>query len=461
MAQSVLEDILLLVFDQISGPALLDWPRAFYSHERAQAPFVLAGVCQRWRLLARSTPALWSYFGFPSEYYLHERHVARLQILVSLVNQAPIDVVLAIDLWSGYERKRARMHPETCKIVDVIISLATQWRSADFDLRDNNVRLFYDLIEELPQLQQLSLTCANGGQDLGNAHNMKRLHYNCYRVRFNCSLPHFPSVTSFYCGTSQDVTTKALCISFSENLVELAIACDAWDEPPMSIMFSRLCTLILYDSRFLAHIKAPNLHTLALQGSSVIKGLKSYASGHASVQHLILYGTVGEQVVYNLEHLRFISRLSFSVPGAIRGIFDQSAGSYEIMPAFFTELLVAQPPVWPALEHLDFAPLNYAYPFQRPFPFQRLSAFIESRNMDHGACGNGAEETARSSVIKTVILPEEEKVPVDGSVEEESSPFSMSSHHSMLGARRTGVRARFLCPLLNFLSGCGLTKKTG
>ncbi|KAH7096585.1 hypothetical protein BKA62DRAFT_719325 [Auriculariales sp. MPI-PUGE-AT-0066] len=65
------DDVLLIVFETIIGPATLPWPTAEYSPERAIAPFTLAAA----------TPTIWSYFGFPPELKLHTQHLRRLDIL--------------------------------------------------------------------------------------------------------------------------------------------------------------------------------------------------------------------------------------------------------------------------------------------------------------------------------------------------------------------------------------------
>ncbi|KAH7101146.1 hypothetical protein BKA62DRAFT_704361 [Auriculariales sp. MPI-PUGE-AT-0066] len=405
MPDKVSEDILLLIFDSFSGPALLEWPRDTYSHERACAPFILAAVSRRWRFLAQSTSTLWTYFGFPPDSKLHGQHFARLQILLPLVKHTLVDVVFTRNQWE-YDR----VHPDTISILKVLTQLATQWRSADFDLgigiSDNRrTSPFKDISEELANLEQLSLSFSYGVLQLFNAPRLLRLHLSCDGVDLDHRVPYMPDLMAFSCGPCTDTTIKDLCLRVSGHLLELTMVEGhvyrhiPWGELPAALIsFPCLSTLVLQDGRRLAHLDTPNLQTLAVKGGPM-HGININPLGHVGIEHLILFGSLNEQVIHNAEHIQSISTLSFSVPEAIRKIVDSSASYYEVLPAFFTELALVQPPVWPALERVEFGSSIF------PIPFQQFLGFIESRNLARGQSGGRAEWTARPSSIKKVILP--------------------------------------------------------
>ena len=92
----IAEDVLLLLFAELSGGEVREWPDAIYEHEKAKAPFLISSVCRRWRNIARNVPTLWTYFGFPDNPSQYTQHAARLQVLLEASGSAPVDVIVVI-----------------------------------------------------------------------------------------------------------------------------------------------------------------------------------------------------------------------------------------------------------------------------------------------------------------------------------------------------------------------------
>ncbi|KAH7099849.1 hypothetical protein BKA62DRAFT_708140 [Auriculariales sp. MPI-PUGE-AT-0066] len=388
---TVPDDVLLIVFETIIGPATLPWPTAEYSPERAIAPFTLAAVCQRWRSLAQATPTIWSYFGFPPELKLHTQHLRRLDILVSLAKNVTIDVLFECDGW----------RPDTAQLWNRLTLLMAQWRTAWITISDGFKNPFDpDLMPQiLHRLKQLVLSCNFAHICLPNAPVMARLYLNCNSIDLQYSLPQLPSLRSLICLTAEQATTESLCRSYASQLVELCIVDDmvhGFSEP---IHCLNLATLILDDALFIPQIHAPNLHELAIRAHT-LRGLGD--TGFANVVHLVLYGDVHEQAADRLQKLRSIVTISFAAPEPIESLCSWRSIHYTVTAGFFNQLATVHPPIFPALESIHFGVAGSI------IPFQSLLDFIESRNQVTEEDGDHAETNwQRPSILKRVTMSPE------------------------------------------------------
>jgi len=122
------DDIMLLFFEHIVRVESADtlWPAMAYEHNTAKAPFAVAAVCRRWRELALSTSALWTYFGFPPADEIDWRHHQRAELLRLRAGNAPIDVVFG---WRSERYAAALKNNAARSIFDEILSMGSRWKN--------------------------------------------------------------------------------------------------------------------------------------------------------------------------------------------------------------------------------------------------------------------------------------------------------------------------------------------
>ncbi|KAH7096586.1 hypothetical protein BKA62DRAFT_719326 [Auriculariales sp. MPI-PUGE-AT-0066] len=396
---SVPDDFLLLIFEAMSGPVMLSWPRAEYDHKRAVAPFALAAVSRRWRALARTTPTIWAYFGFPAKFALRASHLARLKVLVSLVKHHKIDVLFGCDA--------TMTRPYITNIYNTLTQLVFQWRSANLILDSTRNPFPADLTSPTKELYLEQLTISGTLQQLRlpSAPFMKKLHLQC---NFADSQPApaaptpLPSLRYFACLLEKHTEIELLCGSYALQLTELCILFPMRGRTFGPIHCPNVTTLILEDSRYLECIHAPNLQSLSISTGN-LSGFDT--AEFPNVSHLTLFGDVGHGAVDMLQNLRSIVRLSLATPDAVNVNGGGYPTTYSVTEGFFDQLATRRPPIWPALESIH---LGY---FGKGPPFRSLFNFVESRN----ALAAGEDKHAevnwdRPSVLKNVVLSPELKI---------------------------------------------------
>ncbi|KAH7103183.1 hypothetical protein BKA62DRAFT_697556 [Auriculariales sp. MPI-PUGE-AT-0066] len=392
MTATVADDILLLIFDTLSGPTCLQFPDAKYDHERACAPFVFASVCRQWRLLARSTCTLWTYLGFPGDSDQHGIHLTRLQALIPLVKCSPIDVLVGWD--------SPNLHQDTKQLLDELMRLIPQWRSAQFDMPRRVAGPFVRLTHVAPVLQQLSITAEGCALCLPKAHQLMRVHLDCEDVILSDPLSHWPNVSS-WCSYMGGDKSARFCTAYAAQLVELFLVEHDWLSE--TLYLPCLQTLLLNSVADLDYIRAPELRNLIINAGDLGE-LADSASHFARIQHLTLYGSVGANTIRRLGCFAGVSKVSFMVPIPIRKVYSRGGITCQVDAGFFIQLAGTQPPVWPCLEHISFTSrLEY-------LNFNELLTFIESRNLRvHGLEG---VESSQVSIIKDVTIdPQSIEIP--------------------------------------------------
>ncbi|KAH7101121.1 hypothetical protein BKA62DRAFT_197227 [Auriculariales sp. MPI-PUGE-AT-0066] len=387
------DEILLLIFEAVSGPALLPWPDAPYDHHRACAPFVLASVCRHWRSIAQSTPALWTYFAFSDVTSEQEGQFNRLHILVSLVKHTPIDVLFGCEDWSLFQHQLS----VGTRILEQLACLVGQWRSAQFDMPDlppsvqgpfNNI-----LPRQSPYLEQLSVTSNGATLCLPQASHLLRLHVHCDDLDlpdpFLC-LPKLCILSYFTVGDSSDY----LCSSYSQHLVELYIQEDA-NQGFQLVELPRLATLVLDDAKFLAHIRAPHVRTLGLNANSLTMSILDATAHYTGVQHLIFWNEIREETLHFVGCFCALATLSFTVPDPVKKTFGPYGHPYTIEPGFLTEFNSWHPPVCPSLDRLLFGPGPGS------LPYKELLAFVHDRRqfLEAENCRNRERLSKRLTVL--------------------------------------------------------------
>ncbi|KAH7103182.1 hypothetical protein BKA62DRAFT_697554 [Auriculariales sp. MPI-PUGE-AT-0066] len=393
MTAAVPDEILLLIFDLLSGPACLQFPDAKYDYDRACAPFVLASVCRQWRLLAQSTCTLWTYFGFSDDSDYHESDLARLHTIVPLVKLAPIDLLFGCD--------SLFLYPDTKQLLDELMCLIPQWRSAQLDMPRRGAGLFTDRSPlAAPILQQLSITAEECTLCLPEAHQLIRVHLDCQDVVLSDPLSLWPNISN-WCSILHGNRSTRFCTAYALQLVELFLVENYWLSDTLDLPC--LLTLLLNDARDLNHIRAPKLRNLILKADNLQKNGADLTCHSTGVQHLTLYGTIGIQTIKALEHLAAVSTISFTVPTNVRKVYNFARHTCVVDAGFFHQLAVTRPPVWPYLKHISFAP-----DLER-LDFNELLAFIESRNLrveedvQGGHCSSIQDVTVDALNIETPV----------------------------------------------------------
>ncbi|KAH7101126.1 hypothetical protein BKA62DRAFT_704328 [Auriculariales sp. MPI-PUGE-AT-0066] len=379
MAVNTVDEILLLIFDAVSGPVCLEWPDSKYDHERARAPFVLASVCRQWRLLAQSTSTLWTYFGLPFESGSHGVHLARLTTLVPLVKSASIDVLFGCD--------EPNLSSDTMQILGQITSLLSQWRSAQFEmpLEEQSGMFSHKPVHTAPILQQLSITSIDRVLHLPQAPQLVRAYVNCKNIAVPDPLSHFPKVSSWCSCVYYRVSAQRFGTAYAAQLVELCIGEYLWLEETLDMPC--LLTLALFDPSFLKFIRAPKLCNLALDVDQLLQ-----ENQEENQAHTVPYFSNA------LVPLAGVSTITFTVPALLQKVREYRQPSYEIHSGFFTRLTDTQQPVWPSLNRIELAP-GCGH-----FEHGELLAFVESRNL---LVGKGIEES-HTSMIKNVTIGAQE-----------------------------------------------------
>ncbi len=123
----------------------------------ARAPFnlIVSSVCQRWRDIALSTPAMWQYITMSEA----DPEYRWTQLWLERSKEVPLDIDL---YWSDAGDLPGLADDETCRIRDILIPHARRWREFSFNVDTfemNHIMLqaLSELQEPLPLLEGLML----------------------------------------------------------------------------------------------------------------------------------------------------------------------------------------------------------------------------------------------------------------------------------------------------------------
>ncbi|KAH7096408.1 hypothetical protein BKA62DRAFT_760590 [Auriculariales sp. MPI-PUGE-AT-0066] len=314
------DDVLLYIFGQAVDRGDITWPKTDYSREFAAAPFKLAAVCPRWRTLARATCSLWTYFGFPGHFESHHAHLPRLEILLALSKEAPIDLELA---------------PASFKLVQILATLVRRCRTLVLDVSTGMTAVFFaaSSSDTWPYLEFLSVRYTN------------RLH----------GLPHLPRLLCMHLGYYCSMTGLRDALTQLPSLTTLTILQSDGEEDTHALL--RAVSLQLTESVcwVFRKVRAPALHRLALDLGNLNNDVLSATQHVASVKHLQIWGAVDFENLVLLQDLRQISRLTFAVAVEVGWVWKES---YHLSANLFQDLSAVVPPMWPLLKRIDFCSMN-------------------------------------------------------------------------------------------------------
>ncbi|KAH7100827.1 hypothetical protein BKA62DRAFT_207127 [Auriculariales sp. MPI-PUGE-AT-0066] len=358
------DDVLLYIFGQAVDRGDITWPKTDYSREFAAAPFKLAAVCPRWRTLARATCSLWTYFGFPGHFESHHAHLPRLEILLALSKEAPIDLEL-VQRHRGHGSGNLEMeelfdrHPQAFKLVQILATLVRRCRTLVLDVSTGMTAVFFSASssDTWPYLEFLSVRYTNRLHGLPHLPRLLCMHLGyCSMTGLRDALTQLPSLTTLTILQSDgEEDTHALLRAVSLQLTDLCLLGfpeGSADEP---LVFPRLRSLTLNDSFDLHHFRAPALQRLALDLGNLNNDVLSATQHVASVKHLQIWGAVDFENLVLLQDLRQISRLTFAVAAEVGWIWKES---YHLSANLFQVLSAVVPPMWPLLKRIDFCSMD-------------------------------------------------------------------------------------------------------
>ncbi|KAH7105342.1 hypothetical protein BKA62DRAFT_385281 [Auriculariales sp. MPI-PUGE-AT-0066] len=346
MGTTVPDDILLLLFAQATP---LPWPYVEYDAERAKAPFALASVCQRWRILALSTASLWTYFGFPASIRAQTAHLPRLRLLLSRSGDAEVDVVFLVSDTSVSEEPASR------DILRAISTIASRWRYVNLDVPTSCVSIFSGAFQQKWKcLRFLSLQYWKKIEKLPLAHRLAKLYIDCKGLETSNLPISMPNMNNLSINGDGGIYTNNLLVAIAQQLTDLSILEGITKSPQQPILFPRLRSLAVDDVSYLDHIIAPALQTLTFNTSHL--GSPPRLTHFTSVTHLCLYGTVHETFLSSLQQFTQIVHLSFEVSDHSKRSWP-GIDQYIILGQFFTAVRRSSfnsAPVWPRLAHIRF-----------------------------------------------------------------------------------------------------------
>ena len=388
MEPSLPEDILLLIFEQLVRVEDTEdkWPALVYNRRVAQAPFIVAAICRRWRELALATSILWTYFGFPKAVSMNERDLLRLELLRSRVRNAPIDVVFG---WDHRHEADVCTGGTSILLFDALLELHLQWKSVvlhvvgsvDCDWTTDQV---FECLH-WPLLESLSLAIDDKLGVIPAAPRMRRMWLDCERksVEKPFIVGSYPALTmiGIYCDSSPAL--RSLALALRGQLVELALIDDCDDyvaevgPEATRIVFPVLQCLTLDDVCWLRHIDAPALRKLLLTNRHMPSMEVETMRRFEHVQDLQPCGEFSTRQLAVLTHLSNIKTLTFDCPPLLMTAFKNRQELRQINSGALCNVASLDAPVWPHLERLYFGAAGW--PTSSSYSGRGFNAFISDR----------------------------------------------------------------------------------
>jgi len=353
------EDVLSLVFDEATKCHHgLEWPNAEYDYDRAAAPFVLAAVCQQWRIMARAHARYWTYFAFPTGVNQYPMQAARARLLLELSGDTVLDLILLFDQpdrHSVYDYTE----PTLAVIFDIIQKVSHRWRNVRLRLPSGvAVGLCSTLQGHTPRLETLSVACNAKWDFLPRAARLSRLYVECHSVdQLHTMGTRFPMLSETVISPSGADVLVFIRDWYSLNrLTSLCILGSCSEIPRISLSLPHLDRLILKDPKFLLHIRAPILRHLALHlplENNLRFDLQEPLQRMSSVTDLQVYGTLQRDDFEILGSLPSVETLVFSCPVEIQMSFPCNPEFY-FQEDCLSVLNRGTTPAWPSLQAIQF-----------------------------------------------------------------------------------------------------------
>ncbi|KAH7101147.1 hypothetical protein BKA62DRAFT_704362 [Auriculariales sp. MPI-PUGE-AT-0066] len=394
MDDRVPEDILIVVFGNVLAFESIEWPLPSYNKECARAPFTLAAVCSRWRHLVTQTSNLWSYFGFPSEETQHEKHLYRLELLITNSKNAPIDVVFN---WRASSQCKFEDTPASFDIITKLHMMCPRWRYAEIEYKSDHLkcslgsRQLHDF--EAPFLESLVIIFRGHVPQLPKAPRLRQifLDSDASDVSFISPLQH-PSLVRLIIWSQKFTYSQPYCANHAQQLTYLCIIDDMYHSGNWE--FPRLVSLTLDDPLFIDKITAPLIERLAINCSDLNNmsrdAVQHFAHRAPLLTHLVLWGTIRSLIT--LEPFKSTRTVVFQRPAAVTKAFGP-ARCYHLQPQVLEELNEREDDivVWPNLERITFGQHSRSKGARCGIIVDDVLSFIETRN-------SGRVATAQVSV---------------------------------------------------------------
>ncbi|KAH7101155.1 hypothetical protein BKA62DRAFT_704392 [Auriculariales sp. MPI-PUGE-AT-0066] len=350
------DDILLIIFRRFVAVEPVDWPLPSYNKNCARAPFTLAAVCSSWRFLITHTCTLWTYFGFPSRTDEHGKHLYRLDTLMKLSKNAPIDVVFN---WRAPTKFTQDDDSPSLRILKTLHSISSRWRSAEIDYSPHNLQLSSHKLHEseAPYLETLIIAFRSYPPRLPKAPRLRQLYLDSDRLDVSLLAQSYqPSLTHLVVWSADFAASEAFCLRHASQLTELCILEDLDGYPDRGrYEFPCLVSLTLDDPWFMSRIAAPQLKCLAINCTELREENREISEQFADIvpqlQQLVVWGAVNSLVI--LAAFEHVQTLQFQRPAAVTKAFD-AGNHYSLIPEGLHDLNKPTPIVWPRLEQVIF-----------------------------------------------------------------------------------------------------------
>ena len=234
-------------------------------------------------------------------------------MLVAASKSAPIDIIVALGNPEDFNATNSA--EPGAEIIGTLGNLGPRWRHVQFRLPWDAVDLFRPALEgPLPNLLSLSVTTDTSWDFSLSASCLKQLYiYNEYAFFSTPTATpwHHPALVSL--STNELLIAEALCRHNFNNLTELCLIHKMNNPPTERLHLPRLASLTVEDVHFLPHIHAPSLNCLGAYGGGNFDSL-NLLSGFTSVETLVLYGQLNEDIPAGLWNLTGIQFLIFRIP---------------------------------------------------------------------------------------------------------------------------------------------------
>ncbi|KZV98109.1 hypothetical protein EXIGLDRAFT_746760 [Exidia glandulosa HHB12029] len=358
------DDVLRCIFDEVvEQPDPAQWTQKGndeYDSMTASRPFLLAGVCARWRRVALDTPTLWSYIGAEMTSYrrMPPSSLERIQLLLKRSKAALVDIIVS---WYG-----GNISDDDARLMERILRAIEQsrsrWRTCELTISSTQHVSYFDMLRgPTPSLRRLAIyvsgdTWALEPRDayLPFAPLLQRLDLDKTGIAVAPTHGGFSSLRSLRIAGETDCGNVSRLISLQREHLEFLCLDVEFDDAPTSALSMRcLKTLSLISKPFFASqttppmLNAPNLKELTLEASAIMDTLDPLIRhiSHTVVSLTLAYSAFTAAHVHILKELRNVSSLRFDST-------DEWKDPYAVEGGFFVELADALPCIWPKLSTL-------------------------------------------------------------------------------------------------------------
>jgi len=370
------------------------WPDAQYDKERAAAPFLLAAVCQTWRLLTRSSSHFWTYFGFPKSTSLSPRHLERLNVLLAVSSNAPVDVVLDL-FWDEPDSGWSRLEPDPrihacAHIVRAINDIGARWRHVHLRLSLKPMELLRGSLQSsLPGIQSLSIQSEVPWNMIPRGPQLSRLYVDCEEfdkeARWEQDSPGRPILTNLAIMANINHGEKmfrALSGSVGQQLRKLCLLdiCPSGGNWP-TIELNLLETLTVVDGWYLKVISAQNLLHLQLDASSLPPFVEE--ENFPRVETVTLFDIIDSYSFKSLSLLTKVCTLNIALPTSVK--MSSDPGNVLTYVANGAWSAFDEPTFWPHLHCIRI--LDKDEDLEDTYHITELRETVRRRNYDIASTG--------------------------------------------------------------------------